>query len=47
MPCGIAEFPVTSLEAMGVRDVGARFDLALRDGLDTFLSSLEGEAREG
>ena len=47
VPCGIAEFPVTSLEAMGVRNVGARFDLALRDGLDTFLSSLEGEAREG
>lgn len=47
VPCGIAEFPVTSLEAIGLKDVGPRFDLALRDGLDPFLSSLEGDAGEG
>jgi len=47
VPCGIAEFPVTSLEAIGVTDVAARFDLALHDGLDPFLSSLEGDVGEG
>ena len=41
VPCGIAEFPVTSLEEMGVSDGQERFDLALRQRLDVFLSSLE------
>ena len=42
VPCGIAEFPVTSLGEMGVPDGQERFDLALRHGLDRFLCSLEG-----
>ena len=42
VPCGIAEFPVTSLGEMGVPDGQARFDLALRQGFNRFLFSLEG-----
>jgi lipoyl(octanoyl) transferase len=42
VPCGIAEFPVTSLGEMGLADVQPRFDLALRRGLEDFLFSLEG-----
>jgi len=42
VPCGIADFPVTSLGEMGVEDIQPRFDLALRGGLDEFLFSLEG-----
>jgi lipoyl(octanoyl) transferase len=42
VPCGIAEFPVTSLGEMGVSEGQARFDLALRQGFDRFLFSLEG-----
>ncbi len=42
VPCGIAEFPVTSLDEMGITNVQTRFDLALRGGLCEFLSSLEG-----
>jgi len=42
VPCGIADFPVTSLGEMGLADVQPRFDLALRGGLDDFLFSLEG-----
>lgn len=47
VPCGIADHPVTSLDEMGIHDVQNRFDLALRRGLDNFLSSLgegQGEA---
>jgi lipoyl(octanoyl) transferase len=47
VPCGIADFPVTSLEAMGVHDVHDLFDLALTRGLDTFLSALEERTGEG
>jgi lipoyl(octanoyl) transferase len=47
VPCGISEFPVTSLDELGVRDVRERFDLALRHGLEGFLSSLGAGAREG
>lgn len=43
VPCGIADFPVTSLDEMGIADAQPRFDLALKDGLDEFLFSLEGE----
>jgi lipoyl(octanoyl) transferase len=43
VPCGIAEFPVTSLAEMGVSNGQARFDLALKYGLGPFLASLEGE----
>jgi lipoyl(octanoyl) transferase len=42
VPCGIADFPVTSLDEMGVTQVQARFDLALKCGLAEFLFSLEG-----
>jgi lipoyl(octanoyl) transferase len=47
VPCGIADFPVTSLDEMGVADVQPRFDLALREGLDDFLFSLEGGMERG
>jgi len=42
VPCGIADFPVTSLAEMGVPLGLDRFDLALREGLCGFLRSLEG-----
>ena len=42
VPCGIAEFPVTSLGEMGVQDAQEHFDLALRRRLSPFLFSLEG-----
>jgi lipoyl(octanoyl) transferase len=47
VPCGIADFPVTSLDEMGVADVQPRFDLALRQGLEDFLFSLEGGMERG
>ena len=42
VPCGIADYPVTSLDEMGMTNVQTRFDLALQSGLSGFLSSLEG-----
>lgn len=42
VPCGIADFPVTSLDEMGVSIGQERFDLALQQGLCDFLRSLEG-----
>ena len=42
VPCGIADFPVTSLDEMGVSCGQEHFDLALRQGLDHFLASFEG-----
>jgi lipoyl(octanoyl) transferase len=42
VPCGIADASVTSLGEMGVSSGQAHFDLALRQGLDHFLSSVEG-----
>jgi lipoyl(octanoyl) transferase len=42
VPCGIAEYPVTSLDEMGMPSGEARFDLALRQGFERFLVSLEG-----
>ncbi|HEX9946011.1 MAG TPA: lipoyl(octanoyl) transferase LipB, partial [Allosphingosinicella sp.] len=42
VPCGIAEFPVTSLDEMGVSAGQVHFDLALERGLREFLRSLEG-----
>jgi lipoyl(octanoyl) transferase len=42
VPCGIAEFPVTSLDEMGVSCGRERFDLALNRGLFDFLRALEG-----
>ena len=43
VPCGIADFPVTSLEQMGMTDVQTRFDLALKSRLGVFLASLAGK----
>jgi lipoyl(octanoyl) transferase len=42
VPCGIADFPVTSLDEMGVSNGQERFDLALKRRLGEFLFSLEG-----
>ena len=47
VPCGIAEFPVTSLDEMGETNVRTRFDLALKSGLEDFLFSIEGGSGEG
>ncbi len=41
VPCGIAAFPVSSLDEMGVSEGQERFDLALKQGLERFLFSLE------
>jgi lipoyl(octanoyl) transferase len=41
VPCGIAEFPVTSLDELGVSQVH-RFDLALQHRLGAFLTALGG-----
>lgn len=45
VPCGIAEFPVTSIAEMGLVDAEARFDHVLKQGLHKFLASLE-EAKD-
>jgi lipoyl(octanoyl) transferase len=42
VPCGIADFPVTSLDEMGASNRQEHFDLALKQGLCDFLCSLEG-----
>jgi lipoyl(octanoyl) transferase len=42
VPCGIAEFPVTSLAALGVNVGFAEVDEALRATLPSFLSHVEG-----
>ena len=47
VPCGIADFPVTSLDEMGETNVRTRFDLALKSGLEGFLFSIEGGSGEG
>src|SRR5687768_3877209 len=46
VPCGIADFPVTSLDEMGVSQGQDRFDLALQLWLDHFLTALEGRPDE-
>jgi lipoyl(octanoyl) transferase len=46
VPCGIAEFPVTSLAELGVSEGQAQFDEALERGLNDFLVSLMGERLE-
>jgi lipoyl(octanoyl) transferase len=47
VPCGIAQYPVTSLDEMGVSDGQEHFDLALKKGLNLFLASLSrGETEE-
>jgi len=47
VPCGIADFPVTSLDEAGVTDGFARFDLALKCRLDDFLVALEARVGKG
>lgn len=44
VPCGIAEFPVTSLAAIGLANAGDRLDLALQHNLAAFLAALDGGA---
>lgn len=44
VPCGISEFPVTSLAEMGVSADASCFDAALRSGLPAFLTSLDAGA---
>jgi lipoyl(octanoyl) transferase len=46
VPCGIAEFPVTSLEEIGAAASRDRFDEALRRGLGLFLCSLDERRRK-
>ncbi len=46
VPCGIADHPVTSLDAMGMPVSADHFDLALERGLGGFLVSLEAKNRE-
>lgn len=41
VPCGIADAPVTSLAELGVSGGRDQFDMALRQGLSRFLTSLE------
>ncbi len=47
VPCGIADFPVTSLDEAGVTDGFARFDLALKYGFAEFLVALEVRVGKG
>jgi lipoyl(octanoyl) transferase len=42
IPCGIADAPVTSLTQLGISTGQPGFDLALQQGLDHFLTSIEG-----
>lgn len=44
VPCGIAEFPVTSLKELGIEDAAARLDRGLRARFDAFLTALEEES---
>ena len=46
VPCGLAEFPVTSLGEIGVPDGQERIDKALKQGLNQFLLSLAGDFEE-
>jgi lipoyl(octanoyl) transferase len=47
VPCGIGDHPVTSLDEMGMTNVQTRFDLALMDGFQDFLFSLEAGRGKG
>ncbi len=46
VPCGIAEFPVTSLGEIGACERHERFDLALRLGIDSFLLAVGGSSEK-
>lgn len=43
VPCGIADFPVTSLAALGIAATMADVDAALLSHRDVFLSALDGD----
>jgi lipoyl(octanoyl) transferase len=43
VPCGISDFPVTSLAAIGLADVALELDRALRREFAAFLAALGGE----
>jgi lipoyl(octanoyl) transferase len=47
VPCGIAEFPVTSLAELGISAEQERFDAALRNSFAAFLESLDGSPANG
>ena len=47
VPCGIADFPVTSLDELGIANARPRFDSALRNRFDAFLFSLGAGAGDG
>jgi lipoyl(octanoyl) transferase len=42
VPCGLPEFPVTSLAQLGKVTAMKQFDDALRIGFESFLSGLSG-----
>jgi len=42
VPCGIGQFPVTSLTAIGLANVGDKLDLALKQQFAGFLRALDG-----
>lgn len=44
VPCGIAEFPVTSLSQMGIENAAARLDQGLEAHFAAFLRAVEGES---
>jgi lipoyl(octanoyl) transferase len=45
VPCGISSFPVTSLAELAVPSGFERFDVALYQGFDDFLVSLQGDGK--
>jgi lipoyl(octanoyl) transferase len=45
VPCGLSEFPVTSVRQLGLSDDMAAFDKALKHGLSGFLSALPGDSQ--
>jgi lipoyl(octanoyl) transferase len=47
VPCGIADFPVTSAETLGKSIAPETFDAALALGMGEFLASLEVRANQG
>jgi len=47
VPCGISEFPVTSLDELGIAADLSDFDMALRSRFPAFLSSLAPDDGEG
>lgn len=46
VPCGIADAPVTSLDEIGMSDGQSNFDLALKQGLDHFLTCVGEESEK-